>query len=175
MPPLCDGLPLARVLEPLRRTPALQAETQASLMHLACYSEFAWACECETKRDMTLVCKFKPFGNGSPRIHTWVHIWERLEMCRVNPQLNACFADEDFVRVMCSIASCLQRYVSLLFLLIILNYGNFGFVGLSRGLGMPSQDCRLNGPPEVPGCGSLPVDGRAKRVRRAQNSKSTAL
>ena len=36
-------------------------------------------------------------------------MWERLARCRSNPQLNACFADEDFIRLMCSIAFCLHR------------------------------------------------------------------
>ena len=45
---------------------------------------------------------------ASLRIHTWIHMWERLARCRMNPQLNACFADEDFIRQMCSIALCLQ-------------------------------------------------------------------
>ena len=34
-----------------------------------------------------------------------VHMWERMLRCRINPQLNAYFADEDFIRVMCGIAA----------------------------------------------------------------------
>ena len=39
------------------------------------------------------------------RLHVWIHMWVRLRTCRINPQLNSCFADEDFVRIMCSVVA----------------------------------------------------------------------
>ena len=36
-------------------------------------------------------------SNLSLKLHTWMHMWHRTFKMRVNSQLNACFADEDFV------------------------------------------------------------------------------
>ena len=36
-------------------------------------------------------------------------MWERLTTGRINPQLNACFADEDFVRILCNVVQIYLR------------------------------------------------------------------
>ena len=36
------------------------------------------------------------------RIHGWFHMFDHLRHLRINPQLNACYADEDFIRIMCN-------------------------------------------------------------------------
>eukprot|EP00439_Symbiodinium_sp_Y106_P014223 s8050_g2.t1 len=47
-----------------------------------------------------------------PKLHTWLHIWERQKKCRLNLQLNACYADGDFIRIVCGVVF---RQKSLLF------------------------------------------------------------
>ena len=44
------------------------------------------------------------------RIHGWYHVWHRLQKCKVNPKLNSCFSDEDFIRILCDYVAQ-QSYV----------------------------------------------------------------
>ena len=42
-----------------------------------------------------------------PRLHTWWHVFTDLQLLPLNPRINSCFGDEDFVRRLCSIDSWL--------------------------------------------------------------------
>ncbi|CAE7696451.1 unnamed protein product, partial [Symbiodinium necroappetens] len=57
------------------------------------YSWLAFSSFCENRKTFKL----------RPKLHVWLHLWHRCATCRLNPQLNACFADEDFVRIMCNV------------------------------------------------------------------------
>lgn len=40
------------------------------------------------------------------RMHIWLHMWEICKALRgYNPRINSCFADEDFVRILCGIVA----------------------------------------------------------------------
>ena len=43
-----------------------------------------------------------------------MHVWERQQNCRLNPQLNACYADEDFIRTICGVAFWQKPYLLVL-------------------------------------------------------------
>ena len=44
-----------------------------------------------------------------PRLHFYLHIWLRLRECPLQPSINNCHGDEDFVRLVCNIASRLNQ------------------------------------------------------------------
>lgn len=49
------------------------------------------------------------FLSSCLRIHIFLHMWEICkQLSGLNPRINSCFADEDFIRILCSIVAGLD-------------------------------------------------------------------